>query len=146
MLEPAERACQAKSSGFFRILREGGAKQGTAAPRPRLSKKGIRVEVVKERFVGPLARLLSGQGIWWVGWRAEMWHCGGEAQVVEDLPDDRQPLDHGDDFHRSAALGTEQRIDLVDLRYVVFAFSFWLPVTPRRGPPNSGPGGGSLRV
>jgi hypothetical protein len=28
-----------------------------------------------------------------------MRHCGGEAQVVEDLPDDRQPLDHGDDLH-----------------------------------------------
>ena len=40
MLRLAERARQAKSSGFFRILREGGAKQGKPAPRPRLEKNG----------------------------------------------------------------------------------------------------------
>jgi len=109
-LPPAERARQAKSSRFFRILGEGDATQGKPAPRPRLEKKGIRQEVVKDRFVGPLARLLSGQGIGRVGWRAEMRRCGGETQVIEDLPDDRWALNHGDDFHRPAALGTEQRI------------------------------------
>jgi hypothetical protein len=44
--------------------------------------------------------------------------------VLEDLPDDRRTpvcrvgtgrLNHGNDFHGSAAMGTEQRIDLVDL-------------------------------
>jgi len=44
---PGERARRSKSSVFFRILREGGAKQGKPAPRPRLEKKGIREEVVK---------------------------------------------------------------------------------------------------
>jgi len=50
-----------------------------------------------------------------------MGRCGGEAQVVEDLPDDgRAPvcpatergtgrLDHGDDFHRSAHWGQSKR-------------------------------------
>ena len=99
-LAPAERARQAKSSRFFRILGEGGAKQGKPAPRPRLEEKGIRDgEVIKDRFVGPLARLLSGQGIGRVGRRAELGRPGGETQVIEDLPDDRRPLDHGDDFH-----------------------------------------------
>lgn len=33
----------------------------------------------------------------------------------EDLPDDRRPLDHGEDFQTPAILGKEQRIDLIDL-------------------------------
>ena len=37
----------------------------------------------KGRFVGPLARLVSGQGIGRVGWRAEMGRCGGEPQVLD---------------------------------------------------------------
>ena len=65
-LPPAERARQAKSSGLFWVLREGGAKQGKPVPRPRLEKKGIGEEVVKDPFVGPLAGLLSRR----VGWRA----------------------------------------------------------------------------
>jgi len=83
-LPPAERARQAKSSRFFRILGEGDATQGKPAPRPRLEKKGIREEeVIKDRFVGPLARLLSGQGVGRIGRRAEMRRCGGETQVIE---------------------------------------------------------------
>ena len=35
----AERAGQAESSGLFRVLRDGTAKQGKPAPRPRLYKK-----------------------------------------------------------------------------------------------------------
>jgi hypothetical protein len=35
--------------------------------------------------------------------------------VLEDLLDDRRAVDQGDDFHSPAAMGTEQRIDLVDL-------------------------------
>jgi hypothetical protein len=86
------------------------------APRPPLRDQRIGDgKVVKERFVGLLARLVSGQVIGRVGWRAGAGRCGGEAQVGEDLPDDRRTLDDGDDFHRPAALGTEQRIDLVDL-------------------------------
>ena len=38
-LSPAERARQAKPSGLSRVLPKGGAKQGKAAPRPRLEKK-----------------------------------------------------------------------------------------------------------
>ncbi len=106
-LAPEIRTRQAETTGFFRILREGGAKQGKPAPRPRLEKKGIgegkvaclRLPVatrrqtgathrqVKERFVGPLARLMSGQGIGRIRWRAKAGRCGGEAQVIEDLPD-----------------------------------------------------------
>ena len=52
-------------------------------------KKGIGDgEVVKGRFVGPLAELVSRQSIGRVGWRAEMGRCDGEAQVLEDLPDE----------------------------------------------------------
>jgi hypothetical protein len=36
-----------------------------------------------ERFVGPLAGLVSRQAIGLVGWRAEAGRCGGESQVVE---------------------------------------------------------------
>jgi hypothetical protein len=43
--------------------------------------------VVKERFVGPLARLLSGQGIGRIGRHAKAGRCGGEAQVIENLRD-----------------------------------------------------------
>ena len=95
-LPPAERVGQAESSGISGNLREGGAKQGKPAPRPQLEKKGIREEVaclrathrqVKERFVGPLARLLSGQGVGRIRRRAEPGRCAGEAQVIEDLPD-----------------------------------------------------------
>ena len=68
---------------MFRVLREGGAKQGKPAPRPRREKKGIGEEVVKERFVGPLARLLSDQGIGRIGRRAEPGRSVGEAQVIE---------------------------------------------------------------
>ncbi len=50
-LPPAERERQVRSSGLFRVLQEGGAKQGKHAPRPRLEKKRIGEEVVKERFV-----------------------------------------------------------------------------------------------
>lgn len=79
-LPPAERPRQGKYPGFFRILREGGDIQGNPAPRARLEKEGIRDgEVVKERFVGPLARLLRGQGIRRIGRRAELGRCGGEA-------------------------------------------------------------------
>jgi hypothetical protein len=35
--------------------------------------------------------------------------------VIEDLPDDRRPIDHGDRFHRPAAAGTERRIHPIDL-------------------------------
>jgi len=35
--------------------------------------------------------------------------------MIENLPDDRGALDHGDDLHRPAAPRTEQRINLVDL-------------------------------
>jgi len=48
-------------------------------------------EVVRERFIGPLA----GR----VGRRAKAGRCGGEPQVGEDLPDDRRALDDGDDLH-----------------------------------------------
>ena len=91
-LPAAQRVRQAESSGLFRILREGVAKQGRPAARPRLEKKGIREEVaclrathrqIKERFVGPLARLLSGQGSGRIGRRAELGRCAGAAQVVE---------------------------------------------------------------
>ncbi len=62
------------------MLREGGAIQGNPAPRARLEKEGIREEeVVKERFVGTLARPLSGQGIRRIGRHAELGRCGGEA-------------------------------------------------------------------
>ena len=100
----------------MRVLRQGKIRRDRPAHRPRLEDKGIREEeVVKEGFVGPLARLLSGQGIWWVGWRAELASCGGEAQVIEDLPDDGRALDHGDHLHRAPAMRTEERIDLVDV-------------------------------
>ena len=39
-LPRGERARQANSPVFFRILPEGGAKQGKPAPRPRLEKNG----------------------------------------------------------------------------------------------------------
>ena len=42
---------------------------------------------VKERFVGPLARLLSGQGVGRIRRPAGPGRCAGEAQVIEDLPD-----------------------------------------------------------
>jgi len=71
------------------------------------------MERSSKRFVGPLAGLLSGQGIWRVGWRAEMRRCGGETQVIEDLPDDGRALDHGDHLHRAPATRIEERIDLV---------------------------------
>ena len=67
-LPPAERARQAKSSRFFRILGEGDATQGKPAPRPRLEQKGIRDgEVVDERFVRPFAGPLSHPAIRLVG-------------------------------------------------------------------------------
>ena len=37
---------------------------------------------VKERFVGPLARMMSGQGVERVGCRAKAGRYGGEAQVI----------------------------------------------------------------
>ena len=42
---------------------------------------------VKKGFVGPLARLLSGQGIGRGRRGAELGRSGGETQVIEDLPD-----------------------------------------------------------
>jgi hypothetical protein len=55
----AERARQAK--WFCRFLRERGAGRSTPVHRPGLDQEWIGWgEVVKERFVGPLARLLSG--------------------------------------------------------------------------------------
>ena len=42
---------------------------------------------------------MSGQGIGRIGRRAELGCCGEEAQVIQNLPDDRRPLDHADDFH-----------------------------------------------
>lgn len=44
---------------------------------------------VKERFVGLLAELVSRQAIGRVGRRAKAGRCGGEEQVLKDLPDDR---------------------------------------------------------
>jgi len=44
---------------------------------------GVTHRQAKERFVGPLARLLSGQGIGRTRRRAEMGRCAGEAQVIE---------------------------------------------------------------
>jgi hypothetical protein len=35
--------------------------------------------------------------------------------MIEDLPDDRRPLDHGDHLHRAAAARTQEGIDLVHL-------------------------------
>jgi hypothetical protein len=35
--------------------------------------------------------------------------------MIEDLPDDRRPLDHGDHLHRAAATRTQEGIDLVHL-------------------------------
>ncbi len=64
-------------------------------------------EVIKERFVRPF----PGR-VWW---RAKAGRCGRKAQVIEDLPDDRWALNHGDHLHRAPATRTEQRIDLVDL-------------------------------
>ena len=37
----------------------------------------------------------------------------GEPEMIEDLPDDRRPLDHGDHLHHAAAARTQEGIDLV---------------------------------
>ena len=59
------------------------------ARRPRLYEQRIGDgEIVEDRLVGPLARLLSGQGAGRVGQRAELGRGGRETQVIEDLPDD----------------------------------------------------------
>jgi hypothetical protein len=83
---------------------------------PRLPKRRIGDgEVVKERFVGPFAGVVTRRAIGRVGWRAQAACDGGQAQVGEDLPDNRRAFDHGKDLHRPAAAGTEQRIHLIDL-------------------------------
>jgi hypothetical protein len=86
----AERARQAK--WFCRFLSEGGAGRSTPVHRPGLdqewigqgkvawlSRFGAGHRQVKERFVGSLARLLSGQGIKRIRWRAKTGRCGGKA-------------------------------------------------------------------
>ena len=94
-----------------------GSPVGTdEAPRPPLHDQGIGDgKVVKERFVGPLAGRVGRQAIGRVGWRAEAWRYGGESEMIEDLPDARRPLDHGDHLHRGPAARTQERIDLVHL-------------------------------
>jgi len=87
----AEWAGQAESSWLFRFLWEEADRP---APRPRLEKKGIRDgEVaclradthrqIKYRFVGPLARLLSGQGVGRIGRRAGLGRYAGEQWEEE---------------------------------------------------------------
>ena len=44
-------------------------------------------EVVQERFVGPLTGVVTRQAVGLVGGRTEARRSGGEAQVLEDLPD-----------------------------------------------------------
>jgi hypothetical protein len=75
-----------------------GARPRRTRP-PTLSLRHHRIggrEVVEEGFVGPLAGLVSRQSIGRVGWRSEAGRCGGEPQVLEDLPDDRRAVDQGD--------------------------------------------------
>jgi hypothetical protein len=88
----------------------------------RSSKTGF-VASSAERFVGPLARRVSRLTPGRIGGRPEARRSGGEAQMGEDLPDDRRPpvcrvgtgrLNDGKDLHRPAA-GSEERIHLVDL-------------------------------
>ena len=57
------------------------------APACRQAGRSGDGQVVKERFVGPLA----GR----VGWRAEAGRWGGDPEVVENLSDDRRELDLG---------------------------------------------------
>ncbi len=80
----------------------------------RSSRKGF-VASSAERCVGPLTGRVRHPAGGLIGRRAEAGCRGGEAQVGENLPDDRLVLNHGDDFHRPAAPGTEVRINLVDL-------------------------------
>ena len=72
----------------------------------RSSRKGF-VAGSAERFVAPLPRRVSHPADGRVGWRAEAGCRGGEAQVGENLPDDRGALNHNDDSHRPAAPGPE---------------------------------------
>jgi hypothetical protein len=73
-------------------------------------------EIVKERCVGPLAGVVTHQVHWRIGRRTEAGRDGGQAQVGEDLPDNRRAFDHGKDLHRPAAAGTHEGIHLVDSR------------------------------
>ena len=103
--------------GEFRGHRSaGGAGPDRLVPSPWLPKHRIGDgEVIKDRFVRPrvgvVRRLTPGE----VGRRPEAGRDGGQAQVVEDLPDHRWPLDHGNDLHPPAAACTAERIHLVDL-------------------------------
>ena len=120
---------------------EGERGRDRPTPRPRLSEHRIRDgEVVKERFVGPLSRLVSRLA---PGRPTEARRSGGEAKMVEDLPDHRRPLDHGEDLHRSPAARTDQRIHLVDLADQAGPGS---PGLQRRPSAPLGGGGGQVHV
>jgi hypothetical protein len=82
------------SSEIFWILREGDARRDGRVHRPWLCEHWIADgEVIEEGFVGPLARLVGRGGIGRVSRRGEAGRCGREAEMIEDLPDDRRPLD-----------------------------------------------------
>jgi hypothetical protein len=86
----------------------------TGSATGRSSKNGF-VASSAERFVRPVARLVTRQAIGRVGWRSEAGRSGGEAQVLEDLADHGGLFDHGDDPHGPSTPRTDQRIHLVDL-------------------------------
>ena len=129
-LPPAERARQAKSSGFFRILGEGGARQGRPPPRPRLDrleKKGIGDgEVIKDRIVGPLGRHALAKPVHGVAQRREI-GCRGSGGATS-CPGTNIP-----------ATTSEIRGPSVGWREIISTWSttspITSPITPVTGPP-----------
>ncbi len=112
---PQAGACAAEQTGpLAPAMRAPPCQQAGRIGDGQVMQSGFAASAA-ERVGGPLARRVPRGGIGRVRRRAEAWRGGREAEIIEELPDDRRALNHDDHLHRAPAVGTEERIRLVDL-------------------------------